>query len=282
MPAWDADAYRKMEHDGYEAVAADYDRWLAVVTARFADPLLDLATPRNGDRVLDAACGPGVLTSRLLPRIRPDGRCTGIDFSERMIGLARAHLGQDPAAGFEVMDVERLEFAAATFDLAVCGFGLMHFPDAGRALAELRRVLKPGGRIALSVWAELPRVEFMATILTAVKAVAPDAGFPPGPPMFGYGTPAALQPLLDAAGFTRPLFREVGIELEFPTFDHYWNALVLGAARLGGVVRALPADRQAALRDRVAGALAPRRSGEGYTLRGAAQLAMARVPEVRD
>lgn len=278
MPDWNVDAYRTLEHDGYEAVAADYDRWLAAVTGRFADPLLDLAAPRPGERVLDAACGPGVLTRGLLPRIRPGGRVTGIDFSERMVALATTHLGAEPDAGFEVMDVERLGFPAATFDLAICGFGLMHFPDAGRALAEVRRVLKPGGRIALSVWAELPRVEFMATILTAVKAVAPDAGFPPGPPMFGFGTPAALAPLLTSAGFDRHAFREAAVELVFPTFDHYWNALVLGAARLGGVVRALSPDRQAALRERVTTALASRRTADGFVLRGAAQLACARVP----
>ncbi len=275
MPAWDVDAYRILEHQGYETVAEDYDRWLAAVTARFGPPLLDLAAPAPGERVLDAACGPGVLTRLLLPNIAPGGTCTGVDFSGRMIALARQHLDAEPGVRFETGDVERLPHPAGSFDLAVCGFGLMHFPDAARALAELHRVLRPGGRVALSVWAELPNVEFMATILTAVKAVAPDAGFPPGPPMFGFGTRAALEPLLRAAGFSDPVFREAHVDLAFPSFDHYWNALVLGAARLGGVVRALPADRQAALRDRVATALESRRAPEGFVLRGAAFLACA-------
>lgn len=278
MPAYDPDAYRTLEHRGYEDVAADYDRWLAAATAQFAEPLLDLADLSPGARVLDAACGPGVLTLRALPRIRPGGTCLGVDFSGRMIQIARTNAGGIRGVQFDEMDVEKLALPDGMFDAAVCGFGLMHFPEPAVALAELRRVLKPGGRIALSVWAELPKVEFMKLMLDAVKAAAPGAGFPPGPPMFGLGSEAALAPLLAGAGFVRPVYREAATQLSFPSFEAWWNALVLGAARLGGVVRALPEPAQVRLREDLRAATAARTGPQGLVLDGAAFLASAVRP----
>lgn len=278
MGTFDPDAYRRAELDGYETVAADYDRWLSRSTARFAEPLLDRLDLKPGHQVLDAACGPGVLTLRLLPRVRPGGQCLGVDFSPRMVRLALTNAANVKGARFEVMDVERLALPAAAFDRVACGFGLMHFPDAGAALAEFRRVLKPGGRLALSVWAELPRVEFMRLMLETVKAVAPDAGFPPGPPMFGFGTDAVLRPLLEHAGFSGVAFAETAVDLEFPTFEAWWNALVCGAARLGGVVRALTESQRADFAGRLRELVRDRTGPGGFTLRGAAFLATAVAP----
>jgi len=278
MPAYDAEAYRRLELAGYETVAADYDRWLSRATAQFAEPLLDRLDLRPGHQVLDAACGPGVLTLRLLPRIRPGGQCLGVDFSPRMVELALTNAANVRGVRFAVMDVERLALPDASFDRAACGFGLMHVPDAGRALAELHRILKPDGRVALLVWAQLARVEFMRLMLETVKAVAPDAGFPPGPPMFGFGTEAALGPLLQAAGFVQPAFAECSVELVFPTFEAWWNALVCGAARLGGVVRALPPAAQAEFERRLRERVKDRMGPQGLTLQGAAFIATAVNP----
>jgi len=278
MPAYDPDAYRTIEHLGYEQVAADYDRWLAAATSQFAEPLLDLAGLTPGARVLDAACGPGVLTLRALPRIRPGGTCLGVDFSGRMIQIARTNAGGIRGVQFDEMDVEKLALPDGMFDAAVCGFGLMHFPNPSAALAELRRVLKPGGRLTLSVWAELPKVEFMKLMLDAVMAAAPGVGFPPGPPMFGLGSEAALTPLLASAGFVQPVFREAATQLTFASFDAWWNALVLGAARLGGVVRGLPEETQGRLRSGLVAATAVRTGPQGLILSGTAFLATAVRP----
>ena len=274
---FDADAYRAAEHAGYEAVAADYDRWLARATGQFAEPLLDMVPFAPGQRVLDAATGPGVLVPRVLQRVRPGGSCVGVAFSARMIQLARTNAGNARGAHFQVMDAERLEFPDAMFDRVVCGFGLMHFPSAAKALAEFRRVLKPGGAVAVSVWSALPRVEFMSLVLGTLKDVAPEAVFPPGPPMFGFGSEAALAPLFAEAGFGPPRFAEHRAELWFPNFDAYWNALVLGAARLGGVVRVLPQARQEALRERLRAAVSARVDQQGLVLGGSAFLAAAMV-----
>lgn len=111
--------------------------------------MIELAAPKPGMQVLDLACGPGNLSRLLAAMVAPGGEVVGIDLASGMIALARG--AGIPNARFEVMDIERLTFADATFDVAVCGHGLQFAPDLACALREARRVLKAGGRLAASV-----------------------------------------------------------------------------------------------------------------------------------
>jgi len=111
--------------------------------------VIELAAPKPGMQVLDLACGPGNLSRLLAAMVAPRGEVVGVDLAPGMIELARR--AGIPSARFEVMDIERLTFADATFDVAVCGHGLQFAPDLPRALSEARRVLKAGGRLAASV-----------------------------------------------------------------------------------------------------------------------------------
>jgi len=130
-----------------------YQRRLEAIMARGEAPgrarVIELAGARPGMRILDLACGPGNLSRRLAAQVAPGGELVGIDLAPGMIELARS--AAFPNARFEVMDIERLAFAEATFDAVVCGHGLQFVPDLGRALREAHRVLKAGGRLAASV-----------------------------------------------------------------------------------------------------------------------------------
>jgi ubiquinone/menaquinone biosynthesis C-methylase UbiE len=117
--------------------------------ARGRTRVIELAGARPGMRILDLACGPANLSRRLAAQVAPGGEVVGVDLAPGMIELARS--AGIPNARFEVMDIERLEFADATFDVAVCGHGLQFAPDLGRALREARRVLKTSGGLAASV-----------------------------------------------------------------------------------------------------------------------------------
>jgi ubiquinone/menaquinone biosynthesis C-methylase UbiE len=117
--------------------------------ARGRTRVIELAAARPGMRILDLACGPGNLSRRLAAQVAPAGEVIGVDLAPGMIELARA--SDIPNARFEVMDIEQLAFADATFDGAVCGHGLQFAPDLGLALREARRVLKAGGGLAASV-----------------------------------------------------------------------------------------------------------------------------------
>jgi ubiquinone/menaquinone biosynthesis C-methylase UbiE len=111
--------------------------------------VLELIDAQPGMRVLDLACGPGTLSRRLAQQVSPSGEVVGVDLAPGMIELARA--AETPNARFEVMDIEQLSFADASFDAAACGHGLQFVPNLTVALHEARRVLRRHARFAASV-----------------------------------------------------------------------------------------------------------------------------------
>ena len=117
--------------------------------ARGRQRVIDLLELRPGMRVLDLACGPGTLSKPLAALVEPDGELVGVDLAEGMIELARGQGIRN--ARFEMMDIEKLSFADASFDAAACGHGLQFAPDLSRALGEAHRVLRRGSRFAASV-----------------------------------------------------------------------------------------------------------------------------------
>ncbi len=137
---------REFEYAGWQAAAPAYAKSFAVATKQFVQPLLDAVSAGVGVTVIDVACGPGVVSAQAAQR---GAKTTGLDFSPEMIRLARK---ANPELDFCVSDVERLPFSNARFDAAVVNFGLHHFERPQRALAEIRRVLRPGGRMAYTKW----------------------------------------------------------------------------------------------------------------------------------
>jgi len=190
---------------------------------------LELVDARPGMRILDLACGPGTLSRRLAAMVSPGGEVIGVDLAPGMIALARSM--NIPATRFELMDIEQLSFADASFDAAVCGHGLQFIPDLPRALTEARRVLRPEGRLAASV-PVTSRKEAVWTLLDSVI----DRWLPPAPEVVDQGpTRAAVQ---DAAAF-----RQAALEAGFATArvelveeDVHWeSAAHLVASFLGWV-----------------------------------------------
>ena len=117
--------------------------------ARGRQRVLDVVAARPGMRILDLACGPGNLTRRLAHAVAPEGEVVGVDLAPGMIEVARSRA--IPHARFELMDIEELAFADASFDAATCGHGLQFVPHLERALGEARRVLRKGSKFAASV-----------------------------------------------------------------------------------------------------------------------------------
>src|SRR5271169_6225486 len=134
-----------------DEAAAEYDRAFAHVTAYFMPFLLRAASLAPGMRVLDIATGTGLSAEAALAAVGPTGHVTAADVSPDMAGKARERLGKAQNASVSVEDGQALSFPDENFDAVLCNLGLMFFPDPMRGLSEFRRVLRPGGRAAVSV-----------------------------------------------------------------------------------------------------------------------------------
>ncbi len=148
-----------------------YERQLVpVMLAPWAPKLIDLAEVRPGMHVLDVACGTGVVTRLAAERVGSTGRVVGLDINAAMLSVAR---GLPPVGGATVewLEASALEIPLpdAAFDVVLCQHGLQQFPDRPTALREMRRVLMPGGRLALCVWSRIEGSPGMAALAEALE-----------------------------------------------------------------------------------------------------------------
>jgi ubiquinone/menaquinone biosynthesis C-methylase UbiE len=151
-------------------------------------------------RVLDVACGTGIVARLAAPRVAPSGSVTGIDLNAGMIAVARAHAAEEEVLiDFRRGDVAELPFGDAAFDLVCYQQGLQFFPNKARALEEMRRVLVPGGLLALSVFGAPSRYS-AALAAGLAKYADPDAAERSLAP-FALGNREALRMLVHAGGF---------------------------------------------------------------------------------
>jgi demethylmenaquinone methyltransferase/2-methoxy-6-polyprenyl-1,4-benzoquinol methylase len=134
----------------FDRISGVYDRMNRVMTAgldaRWRSRAADLAALGAGGRALDVACGTGDLTLALAERVGPGGEVVGCDFSERMLDLARA---KAPSLRFEQANALALPYPDDGFDAATVGFGARNFSDLAAGLAEMARVVRPGGRVVV-------------------------------------------------------------------------------------------------------------------------------------
>ena len=163
-------------HATVDAAAIYQDQIVPALMEEWAPRVAEAARIRPGQRVLDVACGTGVLTRAVALRAGPSGSVTGLDLSPRMLAIA-ARLS--PTLIWREGSAEALPFPDESFDAVVSQFGLMFVPDPALALREMMRVLKPGGHLAVAVWASLSDTPVYAAEVALVERLAgTNAGVP--------------------------------------------------------------------------------------------------------
>jgi len=219
--AWVEDAQGQVSGDAAEV----YERFFVpALFAEWAPRVADVAGILPGRSVLDVACGTGVLT-REAARRAGEAQVVGLDRNEGMLRVARARA---PSIQWRQARAEALPYEDGTFDVAVCQFGLMFFEDRARALREMWRVLRPGGRLAVAVWgplAETPGYAAMTALLDRLfgEHVADELRAP-----FALGDPGALASVLDAADI--PDTRVIGVvgQARFPSLEDWVQTDIRG------------------------------------------------------
>ena len=223
--------------------------------------------PQPGDAVLELAAGvgdTGLMAARL---VGETGRVIITDFAPEMLDAARRRAEEVGVenAEFRTLDAERMDLETDSVDGVLCRWAYMLMIDPAAAFAETRRVLRPGGRLAFSVWAapeRNPALSLAGKVMVELGHVPPPDPEAPGP--FAMADPGRIRELVTGAGFAEPDIEEVSFSRPFADRDYYWRFLIETSSTLSPVLRALPDEARAAVRQRVHEAARPFHSGEGY------------------
>jgi ubiquinone/menaquinone biosynthesis C-methylase UbiE len=214
----------------YTVGAAGYDDTFSHATQLFVPALLRAARLEAGHDVLDVATGTGEAAAAAASIVGPFGSVTAGDISPAMLDIARAKL-RDTRITFEAFDGHMLPYAAESFDVVTCQLGLMLFADPARALGEFRRVLRTGGRVAITVSTTPERTLFLrvaAIIARHVPSRAAAIG-----QHFGVSDQQELQVLIAGAGFHDVRVQTERREFRFESFDAYFAGIERGATLSG-------------------------------------------------
>jgi SAM-dependent methyltransferase len=190
------DAFTTLEHEGWSRVIEDYQRLFGRLTQQAVEATLDASGVKPGDRLLDICTGHAILAAAAAGR---GAVVRGLDFSEAVLALARRNA---PALVFDHGNAQELPYTAESFDVVVCGFGILHVPDPARAGGDTSRVLKRGGRTALSAWVRPAPTNGFGLLFGSVRTYGrTDVPLPHGPDMFQFGDEASMCAALAGAGF---------------------------------------------------------------------------------
>jgi ubiquinone/menaquinone biosynthesis C-methylase UbiE len=205
--------------------------------------------------VLETAAGTGAVTAELLRRLPHGTRVTSTDLNQAMLDVAALKL-PPKAVQWQACDALQLPFAPESFDAVVCQFGAMFFPDKAVAYREARRVLRPGGLFAMSVWDDIESSPFAAVVLGSVAA-----GFPDNPPNFlrrtphGYHDTAAITATLGEAGFGKVRAETLTLACRAPSAEYVAVAFCQGTPLRGEIEQRAP-ERLAEVTEEAARAVA--------------------------
>jgi ubiquinone/menaquinone biosynthesis C-methylase UbiE len=264
------EAVRAFEHAGWQRAAGRYGNSFAPATAPFIAPLLDATAISPGRHVLDVACGPGYLAAAAARR---GATAQGLDFSAEMVAVARSAY---PDLVVTEGDAEALPYGDGIFDAVVSSFGVHHIPRPAVALAECRRVLKPGARIAFTVWASPEENIAWSLVFDAIDRRGDRSAAKSPPPGGALNQIGHCVRLLETAGFVESSAEIVRAEWIVPDADALISALSAGTVRMAALIAAQKPSALTAIADDIDNRARHFRRGENIAIPIAAILAQGR------
>jgi ubiquinone/menaquinone biosynthesis C-methylase UbiE len=256
---------RRVQRYGWDkAVEAYEEGWRAQLESA-QSLMLQMADLRSGEFVLDVACGTGLVTFRAAEAVGEEGTVVGTDISSEMVQTAR-RMASERGFGntrFERSDAEELRFDEATFDVVLCGLGLMYIPDPVKALAEMCRSLKPGGRAAAAVWGARDKCGWAEIFPITDARVASEVC----PMFFHLGTQDMLARTFAEAGFANVRSERLATTLLYASEDDALRAAFRGGPVALAYSRFDEATKRAVHAEYIE-SIAACRVGEGYRIPG--------------
>jgi SAM-dependent methyltransferase len=249
--------------------------------APVADALIDRAKPKAGERIIDIGCGSGATTIAFAHKVGPSGYALGVDVSGPMLEQARLSAPKDAVIDFVLADATIYPFQPASFDLLASRFGVMFFADPAKSFANMRKALRPSGRLTFACWREPRENPWMMAPLQAVyKHVPklPQQG-PEDPGPFAFASETRVHRILGEAGFSGVAMEPCPLSLDI-AIGRGLEAAVQSALEIGPANRALegqPAQLRAAATNSIRETLAPFVKGDAVPLAASIWIVTARA-----
>jgi ubiquinone/menaquinone biosynthesis C-methylase UbiE len=280
--ASNADELRAGMHLMWGAVAPGWERNADFVDSRGADMtavMLAKADLREGERILELACGPGGLGMAAAERVGAGGEVVVSDVVPQMTTIAATRAKERGLSNVRSLelDLEQIDQPDATYDAALCREGIMLVLDPTGAASEIRRVLKPNGRVVVSVWGPRERNPWLGAMLEAVGAQLGGTFPPPGMPgPFALDGRDKLLAVLAGAGFEGVEITEVETPWRGASFDQWWLVTSALAGPLAKVLEAQPAEAVESIRAHARDALSQYATPDGLEIPGVTLVGTAR------
>jgi SAM-dependent methyltransferase len=269
VPAPDPETYRADSAEAWERAATGWGK-RADRVREFGMPvsawMIEHANLQPGQRVLELAAGPGDTGFLASELVKPGGTLVTSDVAEAMLDVARERAkaqGIDNVE-FRQLQLEWIDLETATVDAALCRWGIMLVADPGAAAREIRRVLRPGGTVALAVWDEAAKNPWATipgrALLELGHSEPPD---PDAPGMFTLAPPGRLAELLESAGFIDPTVDSVEVERNYDTLESYLSETLDLSGIFARAIEALTDEQRELVRRQVAALAEPYTRADG-------------------